>query len=494
MTKNRSQFEDMKHIDETTLELFALRSPEIDAQRSPIEQHLRECAGCRELYDAIASFYVDVRDDLTSTENLPAVRKVDLPMPNRVGLEQYHDIAGGEMISSAPFRAARWVVRHPYAAAGGSAVGLGLIAALSILALLPKNATPKDINPTHADFQGEMMLVKNKYGETIDEIKIGAQEVSRSKSGVRQVTDFQDVDGDGVNDVLWIEDPPTGIAASSIVSCKSLSKGRVLWADTLTRKVGFPLQPQIQSVDWHASWLRGGDFENDGKMEVYVLTDHFGFFSNVLLKLDAKSGKELGSYLNPGGLGDINIFDIVSEGRNEIILAGTNNAFDEACIVILDPRFITGHAPTQGDYVVQGIPPGLERAYIRIPRTLLAGAVTGRVRWNSAGIESFNPREKSFTVRIVDLNANDSNGQAISASYYVSFNERLEPTVVNTGDDWDAIARKLYKEHRIPFMPDQRYLETFVKKIQYWDGDNWTHQPTLNKRYVEALKNLKQPA
>ena len=491
MTDDQDQVT-MNHLDETTLELFVLKSPEIDSQRPEIEQHIQECAGCRELYDAIASFYADVKDDLESTENLPALRKVGLPVKSVTELDKYYNLTDFRGVDlPAPYRITRWLVRHPYIAASGTLMGFGLVAALLVLALLPKNSKPKDLNPTHADFQGEMMLVKNMYGETVDEIRIGAPEVKGAIEGMHLV-DFQDVDGDGVNEVLWIEIPPSGIDASSRVICKSLSKGRVLWTETLARRIVFPLQPQIQSANWRGKSVRAGDLDNDGKPVVYVLASHIDYFSNILFKLDARTGTELGSYLNPGGLGEFHYAD-VSGGRNEIILAGINNAFDEACIVILDPRFITGHAPTQGNYILRGIPPGLERAYIRVPKTLLAGAFAGRVRWNDAVITSVNPQEKSFTAAIYDLDVTDSNGQRFVATYYITFDERLAPKVVNTGDDWDALAKRLYMEHRIPFIPDQQYFEKFVKTIQYWDGDNWTNQPTLNKRYLEAVAKLKQP-
>jgi N-acetylneuraminic acid mutarotase len=47
----------MKHYDEITIELLALRSDKVEPVRQEFEKHINECYSCRELYEEIVEFY-----------------------------------------------------------------------------------------------------------------------------------------------------------------------------------------------------------------------------------------------------------------------------------------------------------------------------------------------------------------------------------------------------------------------------------------------------
>lgn len=486
----------MKHIDETKIELYLLNSPTLADERSGIEAHLAGCKGCKELYDNIASFYTDVQNDLASSENLPMPRPAEIPARRLYPLEQkYQNLSPSRRFAvTVPLRMARWMVHHPYAAGGVTLMFSSLLIVGMINMFKPTE--PRDMNPTHADFAGEMMLVKNKYGETIDEVKLDAQTVAvnneRISSGIPIPTVvFCDVDGDGYNEVIWGYKPMSEEFSPALVYCKSIAQERILWTDTLRRKLVFPEKPEVQGQILGCSQIIVGDYDADGSPEVYCLTNHVGYFSMLLIKLDGRSGKEISYYVNVGSISKMKPIDMDNDGVKELILVGINNSLENACVIIIDPRFISGHSPTEGNYRLDGSSIGLERTYIRIPKTMLAEVFTGRVRWNSANEIRVNEIEKSFTVGIQDLYAQ---GTGYTANYYLSFDRKLEANLENTQDNFDALAKKLRGEHRIPFIPDSTYWNNFVKKIQYWDGYTWQNYPTLNKLYLEAVKKLKLPS
>ena len=54
----------MNHIDEHTLELYALKANEIAGRVNEIEEHLRVCHGCRALVGEMRGYYTDLDEEL----------------------------------------------------------------------------------------------------------------------------------------------------------------------------------------------------------------------------------------------------------------------------------------------------------------------------------------------------------------------------------------------------------------------------------------------
>jgi hypothetical protein len=123
----------MEHPGEHSIELYVLRAPEGKPERERIEAHLEECAGCRDLADAVASFYTDLQVDILTHP------------PRDASASQSLAAVSGRppVIFEPPFREAplsrirhaglvRFVRAHPFVAGGG---GLALIGGLAFLML-----------------------------------------------------------------------------------------------------------------------------------------------------------------------------------------------------------------------------------------------------------------------------------------------------------------------------------------------------------------------
>lgn len=467
----------MNHLDETTIELFVLRSPEIEAQRPAIERHLRECDGCRELYDTIASFYADVRDDLTSTENLPAVRKVDLPMQNRVGLERYHDMAGREMISSAPFRAARWVVRHPYKATTSGLVVIGLAAAL--LTLTPRLSF-KDQNPAYVKNQNDSLQVYNRNDEFLWSKYLGfkLQEPDRELRG--NVAQVVDVDRDGKNEVILVAGLG-GIYSSSRDSIFCFENdGRVRWSRKLGKKIKFG-DRKFTNV-YSALSFQTGDFDNDGEIEVLVYAHHMTWEPAVLTLLSAKDGTTKGEYWHRGHIESLLIHEN-NNGTKDIIVGGQNNSFDEAALIILDPRHFAGSAPSTPSDPCSDQVPGREKYFLLFPPTDLELKIGSHPR-NTTGNLGFSD---SVLTAVVSEAA-----EWERVGLYYEFNTHMHCMAIYPSDDYRAQFEKCVKTGELKPMTKD-YFENIRKNILYWDGEKFVHEPTMNKRYMEAMKTKQLP-
>lgn len=161
-----------EHINETKLELFIIGSKDIAAELKDIENHLAACPGCRELYDEMASFYEEVDKDFSASENLPAVKPHELTADRRSKLQREYWEYLTQRRTDLPFphRAARWIIRHPYITGSASILFTGLLMVAALTLFNSAETKPKDLNPVYADPAGEILIVKNKYGQTLDEI------------------------------------------------------------------------------------------------------------------------------------------------------------------------------------------------------------------------------------------------------------------------------------------------------------------------------------
>jgi hypothetical protein len=486
------------HLNEQKIELFFLNAPEVEVERAMIEAHIKQCPGCSGLYDDIVSYYKDVEADLAAQQNVGLILKQNFPTLSEQSLikEFRQWVANREVNMALPVRVARWIVRHPYLSSCATVSFFGSLIAAMLAFNTPKISEPEDKNPTHAEFVGEMMIIKNKYGNKLYEERIGIKSVKFYNDYLTQYSRapiaFIDVDGDGINEVIWTEPVKIRNVAiskdNSVVKCKSIKKDKILWTDSLNRRLEFPNQNDYYTNNFIVRDIGAGDYDKDGKPEVYILTSHAAMFPAMLLKLNGGDGKELGNYVHPGHLFNLKYADINNDGITEIFTYGISNAFKEACICVLDPRFISGHAPLTDRYKVTGYTAGQEIAYILIPKTIIGKAVDRLTEWNTGNINEIYENNRTFVMSVLDCDT-----KLGGAGYQITFDFDFNITAIRGGDYYGILGKKLFQEGKIDRMPDEKYLEEYKKEIQYWDGDKFVNYPTMNKRYLEAVVKYRQP-
>ncbi len=352
---------------------------------------------------------------------------------------------------------------------------------------------PLDKNPVNASFAGEMMTLKNKFGDVVDVVQMGAYTVDYHLAGINTnspMSALLDVNHDGQNEIIWIDYSDFAELHTANIICKDVSNQKILWTSQLKRYFHFPKKPEAQDNRYQSSKLFLGDFDNNGSPEI-ILKASSPYFHQIVVKLDAASGEELGCYLHVGGLYDISIADLENDGISEIILPCIDQPLRSASILILDPRFIIGHSPTQGDYVIEGVSPGTERAYINIPKTIVGEVFKYHAKYSTCVIEEILEKEKRFRVHVKDVNVALWSYQYFNISAYFNFD--LSPAFVTTGDPYDLLAESLFVNKRINRLPDYQYFNEWMKTIKYWDGYQWVNTPTVNKRWLQALKERGLP-
>ncbi|MBX2990101.1 MAG: hypothetical protein KF749_02925 [Bacteroidetes bacterium] len=350
---------------------------------------------------------------------------------------------------------------------------------------------PLDKNPVGFEFKGGMLFIKNKQGQTVDEIWVGETIVKGSKDDdlrrPRTVfVGFADVDHNGVSEVIWVASVfPTRI------DCKSIGTKTPLWSKVMEKTLHFPHNTDVKGKELVPNALIAGDFDNDGSYEVIISGRLSPFFPGIVMKLDAATGKELAHYVHIGHLVDILPWDLDGDGITEILLCGTNNALRSACVVVLDPRFMSGHSPLTAEYQVDGYDAGTERSYIRIPRTVVGEVFGLRNKYNWAR-RIFYEDSSTFVLRLEDADIDGERQEdRLSPSLWAYFKTDLTVTGIGTGDDFDLVYEDLMEKGRIRRLDRGLYMSEYQKSIRYWDGETWHDKPVSNKRYVEALKSVK---
>jgi hypothetical protein len=344
---------------------------------------------------------------------------------------------------------------------------------------------PIDREPVELGFKGEMLLFQNKHGETLDEYSMGL-DFPRflGSTPLDQLYALVDVDRDGVKEAVWTRPPLTNGVGSWIVCCKGLGEDTLRWKVSLQRKLIFPAQGET-AEGFRARMILTGDFDADGSVEIIVITYH-DHFPSYVIALDASTGAIKSTYVHAGHLSDGAVTDLDDDGIQEILLCGINNAFNEACLVVLDPRFMDGHGPLTDAYRVEGFDQACERAYILIPRTILGMAIPVERYNRGVKIEMYGATME-FRLKVDDQMEDPD----YMGTVYGLFGYDLRPRSFSTGSNYDVSAARLFSERRISRFPDKTYFDEFKKTLRYWDGESWQTTPTVNKRWLEAVKKMK---
>ena len=320
---------------------------------------------------------------------------------------------------------------------------------------------PIDKHPYKITYKEKYLNVDSYLGETINSIDIGVANAGRAINMNEEGWKFAglcNADNDEYKDLIYLERDKDSNGFGTIL-CKSIHLNKIIWQHPLREKISMP--KAAVGDDRFSFWnLEIGDYDKDGKEEVYILCKNSDD-PCLLLKLDAKNGKEIGSYLHIGHLNKMRILDLDGDGNYEILCCGINQAYDSACLVVLDPKKIYGHSPTFGRYIVNDWIEANEKKYVLIPKTI-AGKYYKTSAYNSANDLAI-PDDKTIKIYFNDTNLNFYGGTGLF--YTITFNNHLEPLQFVPHDFYNSHAQIMYDEGNIKTYPDQAYFSQYLKTI-----------------------------
>lgn len=348
---------------------------------------------------------------------------------------------------------------------------------------------PIDKNPVAVSFAGTEMLLKNESGHVLERIAVGERFATSARQNQNHAYRLGDIDGDGRNDICWRSRPKEGQQTAHRLQCKGVGEDTLRWSFRTTYDVSFPRKPAVVNEQFETEYLRIGDFDADKRIDLFALLRHTTYFPYLVLKLDAATGREEQRYLHPGFLDSPAIIDLNGDGIDELLMTGLSNAYDQAVFTVLDARYVQGHGPTRGDYVIEGMGPAREVVYLRIPPTVVDRAQPGVV--NRGFKVDLETGEGFFQVYVHDGQRPDIESRA--ANILIHMDARFEPIGIGTSSRYDYLAERLVKQGRLNSVPDYDYFQRYQQQFRYWTGSGWTSAPTVNARWRAAAGTAWSP-
>ncbi len=465
----------MNHLDEKTLALYALDAPEVRPQRADIERHLQTCPGCSALYHDIAEYYQEF-EDLNRRD--PAHAAIARYRPERAisrdVLRELGSVTSGKLTLPQWFVVS--LIRHPLR----WSTGLLAVALAAVLLLYPQQRTV-DKNPAYARAKEEFLIAYTTQGKELwrKQIGFGYESDQLRSSGdlfrPEQVLTTFDVDGDGKNEVLgvfgWLDSP-----LANVIVCYG-SNGSEKWTYEFHRQMRFG--QETYPDDYRFIVMMVGDFDRDGKNEVIAVARHRPSWPTAIVRIDAKNGAHESEYWHPGWIRAAEHRDLDGDGIEELFFAGENNSMNIASLAVFDARRVEGYGPHHGSsFSLEGASAGSEKYYLLLPRTDLQTVTTHPRNY----VSQFEFKKDGS----IELSATETiEGLQLVTFFY--FDSSLRCSRVIPSDLLVQFHRRLEQEGKLTRSIDENSIERMRQGVQYWDGEKFTTEPVMNRRYLEAV-------
>lgn len=489
------------HITSERLELLSLSPAELgEEERTSIERHLGECAFCREEADEWRAYYDHLaarlasppseREErfvrrLLSSGNLVPSRRAHPERTIDRALDAYVEILGSPETSLSQ-RVARYVVRHPAKVVGGFGLAAAIVASLLFI-----RSASRDINPTSAKVRNYLLSVYNKHGdvlwtEHVPGIPDDSGGVNLRLAGDRnRLLAVEDVDGDGRNEVLFTGGVRDATPGRDTLYCYN-ADGAVRWRHGVSDRYRYDSIPYINYGLWIIKdffVLRRSPIE---KPQVFALAYKTPSFVTRLVEVDANNGSALQTYDHIGGLDPNIVYDLDGDGKTEILLGGINNAYQRACLVVLDPAHIEGVSPTKRGYRPVDRRPATEKYYLLLPFTIAGQLISGTMYNNTSAI--IPGKSTRGIIVATDEVLNGPKGSEGTVLY--TFDSTMTTVSVTGGDNFTSLWNRLRKENKVQSPLDQSYWDRLRDSLLYWDGEEFQHLRTTNKHYKHLSENF----
>lgn len=279
---------------------------------------------------------------------------------------------GDSTAPSAPAHALRSKRRVPAAAV--IAVGLAVVAILGSLAWMRSARTSARAQPASARVDGNKLAVFDAAGRLLWDHQFAfrltdAQYVPLAYHAGHTPIVVDDIDGDGVAEVLFVAEP--WLPASQGLFCFN--------GDGSLRSHHVPAREVSYGGTTYAPPWRGAYVSVTGVTgrahDIWFVSTHVLEFPTVLEKLDV-AGNVRGEYWSNG-----HIFVVATSAaldRPLVLVGAIDNEFKGGSLAVLDARQPSGSAPAMSDhYRCMGCPPGEPLTFLVFPRLDLTAAIDG---------------------------------------------------------------------------------------------------------------------
>jgi hypothetical protein len=240
---------------------------------------------------------------------------------------------------------------------------LSILSLLIILFFITIYLIPRlDMNPVNAGIENNRYVAYNKYGINIwESLYLNKEEMDDNMLPKIIITD---TDNDNKNEIIYLMKDFGQPKFSKTIFCRNSDnilkwKSAIVPIDSIYGKEFCYDNTNLRTIHL----IENETIQSKELIVTYTICDLFPFF---ISKLDC-NGKEISNFYNPGHLVFSKLLDIDSDGKDEFIIGGFNNDYNKsACLIIFDPDFIEGKAPSFR--YPKGLGKGLMKYYVLFPK------------------------------------------------------------------------------------------------------------------------------
>jgi hypothetical protein len=357
-----------------------------------------------------------------------------------------------------------------------------IIIALTIFISFMRQPIPSE----PADFQIDRseLIILNKEGKEIwrydtELSNLASEDYYRNRFQykhrlkARQVTVypfmiFSDINQDHHKEILFSTHNQDELGSGELLCFDH--EGNMLWRFQSGRELKFG--DKIYSNDYMIDGIFPLDLEDDGNLEILLIANQRPYFPTQLIILDQK-GIVKGEYWNSGRLQEFSMADLDADGKEELIAGGMNNEYDKACLVVFDPSNMQGSSPQKMPYYTcKELAQGTEKYYVLFPGTDLC--------------EAYDHIESLTTIMVLDNQRLSVMNHRCFLFFELDFNMKIQD--VRTSDDFEVLHKNAVSEGKITSELNQEYLDNIGRGLQYYDGENWVSDPTINRNWQKLAK------
>jgi hypothetical protein len=186
------------------------------------------------------------------------------------------------------------------------------------------------------------------------------------REAVRKCT-FEDLDGNGRLETLFVHVPLDLGSVGAKLVCFA-EDGSIKWEFVPGRTVS-DTTGRVYTPPYFISNVQIIPMP-DSLPRVLVSSNHYLHNPNQIAMLDS-DGVMVSEYWHSGHLLSVAHADLNGDGVQEILLAGVNNGFRQATMVIFDSRNVCGCSSQPGRQILD-LPAGTEKAVVLFPRTCVS--------------------------------------------------------------------------------------------------------------------------
>ena len=330
----------------------------------------------------------------------------------------------------------------------------------------------KDKQPFTANIEDGELKVRNMGGELL---WIGQNKNHQSGN----IAVVYDLDGDQKNEVLIAFGDQDAQKRNYNLLCYS-ADGNILWTKKIGESTWFGDNYYSDIYSVVSLWVE--DLDGDSITELIGIASG-PFFPTLVFVLD-NQGNMIKSFWNSGNLMTTTppIFrDMNDDGIKEIIIGGLNNEYGNATIIVLDYINMRGTSPQfEHYYTKRNGEPGSMMHYVRFPKNNLTEYSSPPIRDWVQSLISTDPDKFEVRISCDDQREYACNGVAI---YTMDFD--LNILMFDITDEYYFNYAKLYPDGPELKYNDPKVLKKF-RNLEYWDGDNWSTKPTVNRHWRET--------